>query len=568
LNEWRQAGWRVKAEEHVIDPLTDPEINRLLRFLEKNNSLGQLRDLEEGLRIAAIKEKHGKELLVTMRETTEGASFDAILEDEYLGIKNPKSRELYLTVACFHQHDALARDTILADLLKLPVEEMYALCRDSTEGVVVFDCVDQSYGHYAARTRHRVIAQVLWERCGSGAERDRLVLSVLGAINLTYRLDREAFDQFIRSDRLVDTIRTFEGKTQFFETAVKKDPENPYVLQHYARMLLREKKAELALGQISLALKLNSASRVLPHTRAVILRDLALETPSAEIARKRLAQSEEEFRQCISIHNRDQYAFQGLAELYLGWAKRAQTAEEATAYIGKAEEAIEDGLRQVKVRDGLWLVSSDVQKWLGDQPRHIQALEKAVAENPGSIIAPYLLGRAYRKSGKTQQARDVLHKLVTNNPNAFRPCVEYAYVLWEIGEPYSKSIAVLRLSSLYGLSDPRFVATLGGMLFMSEKFTEAHEVFAESIKHEFPAVEARRIEFRPSDSLNRNKPLSLFGNIVTVRPGYAFIQVPGYPNFICPASKFGGLPIKPGLKVAFEPAFSARGAMADNLRQA
>jgi tetratricopeptide (TPR) repeat protein len=222
----------------------------------------------------------------------------------------------------------------------------------------------------------------------------------------------------------------------------------------------------------------------------------------------------------------------------------------------------------VKVRDGLWLVSSDVQKWLGDQPRHIQALEKAVAENPGSIIAPYLLGRAYRKSGKTQQARDVLHKLVTNNPNAFRPCVEYAYVLWEIGEPYSKSIAVLRLSSLYGLSDPRFVATLGGMLFMSEKFTEAHEVFAESIKHEFPAVEARRIEFRPSDSLNRNKPLSLFGNIVTVRPGYAFIQVPGYPNFICPASKFGGLPIKPGLKVAFEPAFSARGAMADNLRQA
>ena len=45
----------------------------------------------------------------------------------------------------------------------------------------------------------------------------------------------------------------------------------------------------------------------------------------------------------------------------------------------------------------------------------------------------------------------------------------------ELGEPYSKPIALLKLSTLYGLSDPRFIATLGGMLFLDGEFTEAEE---------------------------------------------------------------------------------------------
>jgi len=32
---------------------------------------------------------------------------------------------------------------------------------------------------------------------------------------------------------------------------------------------------------------------------------------------------------------------------------------------------------------------------------------------------------------------------------------------------------LLRLSTLYGFSDPRFIGTLGGMLFLDGNFTEA-----------------------------------------------------------------------------------------------
>lgn len=568
LNEWRQSPVKLKAEEFVLEHLSDPEIHRLIKFLDQNNGLGILRDLDENLRLAAIKEKHQKELLVVMREATEGKAFDAILEDEYRGISNAISRDLYLTVSCFHQHNAPARDTLLADLLKVSVEELYSSTRDATQGVVIFDCIDETYGRYTARTRHRLIAQVIWERCGNPSDRERLLLSALNTLNLNYRSDREAFDHFVQSDRMVDSIRTLEGKTQYFDTASRKDPENPYVKQHYARMLLREKRIELALGQIEQALKINPASRVLRHTKGIILSQMALQTESIEIARKRLVQSEDEFRRCIAAHNRDDYSYQGLAELFLGWAKRIANSEEATTYVSKAEEVINEGLKVVRNRDSLWLVSSNIQKWLGDQPAQLKALEKAVSENPGSVIAPYLLGRAYRRGGQVKKALEVLKALVSRDPNEFRPIVEYALALVEDGEVYSKAIAVLNLSTLYGLSDPRFVATLGGMLFMNNDFTAASKIFTDSIRQEFPATESQRIQFRPCISGDRTKPLRLPGKVTAVKAGFAFIRASGYPDFFCPASKFSGLVLKSGLQITFEPAFSARGQVADSLRLA
>lgn len=59
------------------------------------------------------------------------------------------------------------------------------------------------------------------------------------------------------------------------------------------------------------------------------------------------------------------------------------------------------------------------------------------------------------------------------------------------------------------------------------------------------------------------KPLRLRGKVVLVRAGFAFIESPGYESFFCPGSKFGGLLMKQGVEVSFEPAFSAKGAVAD-----
>jgi hypothetical protein len=55
--------------------------------------------------------------------------------------------------------------------------------------------------------------------------------------------------------------------------------------------------------------------------------------------------------------------------------------------------------------------------------------------------------------------------------------------------------------------------------------------------------------------------LKLSGTVTALKVGYAFIDTPGYESFFCHASNFGGLLMRPGMKVRFEPAFSARGAV-------
>jgi len=566
LNEWRQRRGKISGKEFLIESLSDPEINRLLDCLSQHRELNKLELLSRELQFAVIKEKHAKELLVAMREATEDKGFDAILEDEYRGIADDFSRRLYLNVCCFYQHGAYLRDSLLAELLEVSLPEMYSRTRDATEGVVVYELVDPTSGRYAVRARHRTIADVVWRRCGEAADRERIIQSGLSGLNLNYKWDRSSFDQFVRSDHVVDAIRTLEGKIQFFETACRKDPESPYVRQHYARMLSRENKIELALNQIDEGIKMAPNLRVLHHTRGVILSQLAFSIENIEIARRRLVQAEDAFRRCLSFYDRDEYSYQGLAQLFLGWATRVKDPRESTEYLGKSEAVINEGLRLVQVRDGLWIVSAQIQDWIGNQPSRIHDLEQAVKSTPGSIIARYLLGRVYRHAGSPEKCAATLEPLIRDHPDEFRACVELARALLDLRQPYEKAIAVLRLSTTYGLTDPRFVATLGGLLFLSGDFSEATKVFQEAVKQEFPADESNRIQFRPRDPSDPQFPLRLKGEVVSTKSSQAVIQSPDYPAITCPGSRWGALNMRVGMEIGFEPVFSARGPSADKPR--
>jgi hypothetical protein len=351
-NEWAQARGRPIGKSHEIEPLSDAEIDRLLTFLANNRALNQLEGLSQEFQVAAIKQRHGKELLVVLRETTEDKGFDAIIEDEFWGIQNEQSRQMYLAASCLYQHGAMIRDSVLSACLGLTIADMYKDAVSGTEGVVIFENVDISSGTYAARARHRLIAAIVWERCGDGQSRTRVSQLSLAALNLNIPMDVKAFDQMVRSDRLVDGLQTFDDKIRFFETATRKDPDSPYVRQHFARMFHRSKRFELALAQIDqgIALRPHAVPRVLYHTKGLILTSLATSSESVEVGRRRLAQAEAAFKTTISLKGSDEYAYQGLAELYLAWAKHVDPSEESSAYVAKCEETISTGLRNVITR--------------------------------------------------------------------------------------------------------------------------------------------------------------------------------------------------------------------------
>ena len=229
---------------------------------------------------------------------------------------------------------------------------MYKLTQDSTEGVVVYDLIDPIRGSYVARARHRTIAAVVWERCGDILSKAALLLTAIKSLNLNYKTDADAFEQFIRSDLLVDSLRTLENRTLFFETAIQKDPQSPYVRQHYSRMLIRADKPELALSQIEKAIELDSRVLVLYHTQGLVLARLATAAESVELGRRRMVQAEQAYQRSLSLYDKDEYSYSSLARLYLDWAKKVP--KESTDYIAKAEATISQGLRVVANKERLW----------------------------------------------------------------------------------------------------------------------------------------------------------------------------------------------------------------------
>ena len=562
VNEWRQRRFRISPTEMEIEALSDPEVDRLIACLERNDALGKLRDLEPPLRVAAIKEKHEKQLLVAMKEATENDAFDAIIEDEFLSIDGVPAQQLYAAVCGFYRLRIPVRIETLGSAVGVSATDLYSNIGPSLEGIIRIEAVDEDKGIYTARARAQVIAEIVWERMVDGPERDRLFQASLDALNLSYGLDAKAFEAFVRNDRGIDGIGTFEAKVRFFDRAAVKDPDNPYVLQHYARMLLRENKAELALGIIDRALKLKPDYRVLSHTKGLILRHMAFGAESAEIARRRLAQSESALRESFGAKRNDAYTYQALAELYLGWAKRADI-EETTLYVTKAEEVIQEGLRQADDKEGLWQVSASVEEFLGNEPQAVAALEQAVKESPTSSIPRYLLARAHRRARNWRAVVDTLQPALEIDPQDYRSATLLARAYERTGEPYSKCVAVMKLADLYGRRDPRFVATFGGMLTLDGELTQAKALFAQR-RSGMSYAASNRIEYRPrpGDQLAAR----LDGVVLNVQSGYAFIQVPGLSDFFCPGPEIGRHSLRRGSRVSFVPAFNARGGVVTDLR--
>lgn len=564
INEWRQSRYAIRGQEYELESLSDPEIYRLINYLERNLALNILEPLSPELRFEAIKQKHGKDLLVVMRESTEGRDFDSILQDEYWGINSPIARNAYLIVCCFYQNGTYIRDKLLAEILDISLTEFYEKTSNSTDGVIIYDVLNESLELFGARARHRIIAAIVWERCGDSSTKERILQLALDKLNLNYASDKDAFEYFVRSDYLIDNIGTLEGKIRFFDKASQKDPNSPYVRQHYARMLLRSKMHDFALQKIEEAIKLNPKLRILYHTKGHILSEMALDTPSLDIARRRLTQAEDSFKYALSLNSKDEYSYQGLASLYFGWAQRVTDSEEQTSYITRAEETISTGLRNSTIKDGLWIVSAEIQGWLYNDQSRLEALETAVRVAPNSIVARYLLARAYRKQKQPQKAIELIDPILRHDVNEFRIILEYAISMIYVNKTYSEAIAVLSLSSLYGLSDPRYIATLGGMYYLNGDFSKSDQIFNESSKQNLTGRERNTVYFRPPQPDNVNEKLRVDGVVAVVRAGYALIDVPKYQRLFCPSTKFAGLVMQRGMRISVNVCFNARGAVAEN----
>lgn len=574
-NEWLSANTSLTGRVFDIEPLSDGEINLLLDFLSAEGALGDLKELERSFQFSIIKNKHEQQLLVAMREATagDGVGFDAIIESEFQGVDPGKSeslaRQLYLLVCCFYQHGILIRDRVCESVIDVELQNLYQQIGSSLEGMIEYSETKIGNGEYAARARHRIIAEIVWKKCGSQDLKEHTLQKAIENLNFTYRLDKIAFDLFIRSDEIVDTFRTLEGKTKFFETAARKDPENVFVLQHFARMLLREDKLMLALNEINTAITKDRTRtiRSLRHTRGLILAELARTELNADVARNWLLQSEHEFQYCMTAKESDSYGHSGLAALYLSWARRPKASvDEATEYLQKAQGIVFDGLKVVRERTSLLITSAEIQKELGNKPAQLAKLREAVATDSASAVGRYLLGRAYREQGQPLNAMEVLEPIIRSDFKHVRAYLEYTRSMLDAGEPIKKCAATLSQCKLDGEVEPQFVGLYGGLLHMEGKYTEAKAVWDRAKQQRFPYDEGVRRQYRPIDPADPGRRRRFEGIIQGVKPNFVFIQPEDGPAVFSKSTEVAGKPLIRSQAVTFELSFSARGPLAENLQ--
>jgi len=561
LNEWRTALGRLKPQEFLLEPLSDPEIESLLSLLEQQNELGALRDLDREAQIAQIKIRNEKDLLVTLREVTEGRMFDSIIEDEYRRLGSDRARKLYSLVSGLYQERQMLRDMTAARVLNLNTDELFAAVAE-LEGIIFHEVVDQNEGIFAFRGRHRVISKVIWNVCTEGTEREKLLLDTMRSLNLTYQSDRAAFDVLYQSDPIVDSIPSVEARIDFFESASYNDPRNAFVKQHFARMFYRERMYTLALGQIDQALNDDDA-RSLHHTKGLILARMATAAESLEIGRRYLALAQQELTQCIAADPADDYAYQTLAELYREWAGKVPDADEATSYYRRAEETIYNGLRRTINHHFLHIESSKIADDLGRKPEQLAQLKKAVEENTASEYARYLYGRELRQRGKYEEAILILRPVFLENPAAFRTAIELAISQVGLTNNYAEGVAILRQVRAFASTDARFIATLGGMQFLARRQDDAMKTF--QLGRRLSIEEQRTIHYRPTTQLGDfpRQPITFEGTVTSVNAGYIFIAVTGYGDVFCPTSRLSRRGFRMGEALRFELVFTPRGAMAD-----
>ncbi|TAH62933.1 MAG: hypothetical protein EWM50_04435, partial [Gottschalkiaceae bacterium] len=553
INEITQARIKTTGDVFTIQPLADVEIENLIDYLSDNNQLNKLKYLHREHQIASVRKNYNRELLVAIREATEGRSFDAIISDEYFGIQDQLARKIYSIVACMHQHSAIVRNELISKLLKITLVDLYACMSTYLEGVICFDLINDEFQEYATRTRHRIIASIVWNSCLRSGERDQYIHMVIDNLNLSYSLDKKAFESFIRSDQLVDSLVSLESKMRFFEKACKMDPDSPYVLQHYARMLVRSNKENIAISIIENAINMDPTIRSLYHTKGYILQHIAINDDNIEVARRFLGQSEDAYQIAKSMNPKDSYCYQGLSSLYLEWSKKVTDDSERTLYLAKAEDIVDDGLKNATDKEAIWIASSYIDDYLGDMPNRIRALEEAVEVAPHSTLSKYLLSKALTMNGEHIKAKGLLKEIVFENPEDYKSCIEYTKALLLTGESIPSAIAVLNQSTLFGFSDPRFISVLGGLLFLNKQFTEADRVFSESVRREM--INAQKELFIPKDY---GVESTFQAKITYVGNGYSYLSIDGYKDVKCYSSKYEGTILSNGMKLTVELVFAPK----------
>ncbi|MFA4928770.1 MAG: SIR2 family protein [Patulibacter sp.] len=422
-NEWREsrdAAAMAPAAELEIQALSSDEIDRMIAKLDEHNKLGSLDAADHAGRREAFVSRAQKQLLVALREATEGNEFDEIVVDEYRRIPSEDAKRAYLHIAALHRFNLFTRAGVLHRALQVPISELGSRVFGPAAKIVVAKQLSRNNEPYYS-TRHPLIAEIVFDRIVTGEEqRLSFYLSLIRELDLGYASDADTYRRLSRSlnKKLLRDFGRQSHKRELMEEIQRLDPTDAYVHQHAAMMELAAGDLRIAASHIRNALAMRPDDPAIRDTEGrIVLAGVERESTTARKLAK-LSEAESIFRGNIRARPQEPFGYRHLAETL--WLRSTIETDEVTRgeYLGNAYAALDRGLSEATSTAMLHHYRAALEDDLGNRQEARTLLAAALRDKPEDISLRLMASRLADRASDPEAAIALLREGLETAPDA------------------------------------------------------------------------------------------------------------------------------------------------------
>lgn len=574
-NEWNNQCTHLDAYItglYELPYLSDGEIESLLQLLTKNKSLGTLQGKTLTEQKEALGKHAGRQLLVALHEATLGKPFSDIVFDEYNSISSRRAQSLYLTTCIFHRLNVPVRAGLISRVHGIPFTEFQDELFKPLE-YIVFARMNEKIRDYEYRTRHSHIAEIVFERVlNQNQDRFDEYMRIINSIDVDYSADFEALKGIVNARELLNLFPDPQMIRQIYDTAKKRDPYNPMLLQQEAIFEMNSPNGSLEKSSIIL----QKASKLAPYNKAIThsLSELARRKAenSANTIEKKKYREEAKILSIGLIRNGTitAYPYHTYIKIGLDELEELITTDDAISIERKIKELEKTILNAQQLFPGdsyLRDVEAKFCDLINKHDQALHALEQAFIINKRSSYIASRLAKVYEVNDRLNDAKKILEECLEVNPGEKHINFQLAMLLYKI--PDCSKVDILHyLRRSFTSGDNNYIAQFwyARQIYLNGDRNDAKEVFKILGDINIDV----RVKNEPRGIVKEGDKVKRFSGIISnMQASFAFIIRDEYQDLIFTHLNYNDekewIKLTYHKRVSYDLAFNYRGPIAINI---
>ncbi|MEY1032749.1 P-loop NTPase [Providencia stuartii] len=580
-NEWNMRCETLDeliTDQYTLKYLSEHEISNLASALIKYDSLGPFLSKKTHSEICnELKDKHGRQLLVALHETTMGEPFEEIIVNEYSNIYPESARSIYLTVCVLNRLRVPVRAGLISRIHDVTFDKFQTEFYKPLEKIVISQYKSERDVYYFSR--HPEIAEIVFRRIlKNNDDRYNEYISILSKLNTSFSSDRDSYRFLIKAKSLQELFPDYNDVNAIFKHAQNIFGDDPYLLQQMANYerLRNNGSLESALQLLERAKERAPFDSSILHSLAICWRDISERISDSIKKSKALNEARGYLEQIINKWGDSPLVSSTIIELSILSLKNLLEQGNLSDklindHIRNVQQELTDNKRKFPSTKHTNLLEINLANLLNDHETALKAMERAFEENDREPYLAIRLSAIFINSQKLDEAKLVLEKALERRRAHHSLNFHYAEFLRNYTtSPHSELAYYYRRA--FTPNDKNYQAQFW---FARYSYIDSNSKEHEYAKIIFDHIRTGKFSFEDKHKIRDidggiNSPKFHQGTIIRKREGFGFINIDGYGYelFVPSRSSVDELweAIKEGDRVSFTIAFSFSGPFADQLK--